>query len=180
MDGDTLCCTKCKPKRVFASRFSLKRHAKKFHESANKCEMMDDDKETNAVEQCDNKDTSEVAQNLDTFDFWQKLIQEIINDMLEEIESEEIEHVADTSDLLIEPMLSRIISRLRNKFSEYQELVKAAEKDEVMLEINKKLDKLTNTGLTNSLSFDELIEAAWEKYKFIIKSKTPKEITQSK
>ena len=122
-----------------------------------------------------NKSSDEdIASDAESDDFWKLLVRETVMALYSERVQEglagPLADVENVEDLLGKPFLPAIMKRMRERFTEIEELGQAAENDKLIHVIKSKAKKVFKQFKEENFK-DEGNKIAWKKCKLLVKKK---------
>jgi hypothetical protein len=175
-------------KRTFATKYVLEKHMSRVHAGE---EAMSDSSEEEETKSSDSKNSygspresdsehtnkssdEDIASDAESDDFWKFLIRETVMALYSERVQEglagPLPDVENVEDLLGKPFLPAIMKRMRERFTEIEEVGEAAENDKLIHVIKSKAKKVFKQFKGENFK-DEGNKIAWKKCKLLVKKK---------
>jgi hypothetical protein len=173
-------------KRTFATKYVLEKHMSRVHAGEEAMSDSSEEEETRSTnssygsnresdsEHTNKSSDEDIASDAESDDFWKLLVRETVMALYSERVQEglagplaDVEHV---EDLLGKPFLPAIMKRMRERFTEIEDLGQAAEKDKLIHVIKSKAKKVFKQFKGENFE-EEGNKIAWKKCKLLVKKK---------
>ncbi len=163
-------CQICK--RMFASKFSLQRHAQAVHNKKREAKVgTNNGNNINSSVQYNNNNHQRID-NLEGVTgnrnhFWEQMVDETVKHLQHK---EGLSNNDGTDEYFEDTNLDSFIESLRQKIFDLQELCNAGATDSVMMAIQATKQEIANK-FSNVLSDEDKDQLSWEQWKFVIKKR---------